>query len=62
VQEELAVKARLGGLDSVLCGCVVAMIGLLNLFLDEKLGYTWKKASEVIARLKGHGTSHVQLI
>jgi hypothetical protein len=61
-QEELAVKARLGGLDSVLRGRVVAMIGLLNLFLVEKLGYTWKKASEVIARSEGRGTSRARSI
>jgi hypothetical protein len=61
-QEELAVKARLGGLDLVLRSRIVAMIGLLNLFLVEKLGYTWKKASEVIARSEGHGTSCMRSI
>jgi hypothetical protein len=45
---ELAAKTRLGDLDGVLWDCVAAMLRLLNLFLDESLGYTWKKASEVV--------------
>ena len=46
----------------MLRGRIVAMIGLLNLFLVKKLGYTWKKALEVIARSEGRGTSRARSI
>lgn len=62
VQRELTAKARLGDLDSVLQGHVMAMLRLLNLFLDDSLGYRWKKASEVVAKTEGCGTNHVQSI
>ena len=55
VQRELTVKARLEDLDSVLQGCAMAMLRLLNLFLDNSLGYRWKKASEVVTKTEGCG-------
>ena len=33
------------------------MVGLLNIFTDEKLGYSWTQASEIIAWTLGHGTN-----
>jgi hypothetical protein len=62
VHRELAVKARLGDLDTVLRGRVVAMVALLNLFLDETLGYTWRQASEVVAKTEGRGIYRARLI
>ena len=62
VQGELSLKARGKGLDPVLCSRVVAMVGLLNLFLDGSLACTWKKASKVITKSEGHGTSYAQSI
>lgn len=56
-QRELALMARQKLVDLVLHGCVAAMVGLLNLYLDKGLGYTWKKASAVAARAEGHGAS-----
>ena len=55
VQGELVLKARLGGLDTVLCGCINIMIQLSKLFLNKALGYTWRKASEVVAKAEGCG-------
>ena len=55
-------KVRLGGLDTVLCGCVDIMIQLLNLFLDKALGYTWRKASKVVAKAEGCGKTHARSI
>ena len=34
------------------------MIGVLNLFLDSELLYTWREASMVIAKAQGHGSTH----
>jgi hypothetical protein len=43
-----------------------AMVGLLNLFLDEDLGYTWRQASLVAAKSqsqgKSQGIAHARLI
>jgi hypothetical protein len=51
--------ALIGGkkLDLILCGHVQAMVGLLNLFLDEDLGYTWRRASLVAAKSQSQGKS-----
>ncbi len=38
------------------------MTGLLNLFVDKNLDFTWKKASEVVAKAQGCGTNHAQCI
>lgn len=55
MQGELIAKAKLGGLDTVLQGCIAAMIRFLNLFLDGSLSYPWIKASEIITKSKGCG-------
>ncbi|TEB25675.1 hypothetical protein FA13DRAFT_1756509 [Coprinellus micaceus] len=36
------------------------MLGVLNLYLDEKLSYTWREASLVAAIAQGHGSSHAR--
>ena len=59
---ELTLKVKSGGLGPVLCTCVEAMTRLLNLYLDDSLGYTWIKALLVVAKSKGRGTSHAQSI
>jgi hypothetical protein len=46
----------------VLCGRIEAMTRLLNLYLDKTLGYTWIKASVVVAKSEGHGTTCAQSI
>lgn len=38
--------------DLILRGRIQAMVGLLNLFLDEGLGYTWRQASLVVAKMQ----------
>lgn len=37
----------------------VAMSSSLNLFFDETLGYTWRKASQDVAKSKGCGMTHM---
>ena len=60
--KELILRARAGGLDPVLSGHVEAMKQLLNLYLDKELGYTWIKASQVVAKSEGRGTTCAQSI
>ena len=60
IQRELSLMARQKIVDAVLHGRVVAMVGLLNLYLDPSLGYTWTRASEVTAKLEGRGKSRAR--
>jgi hypothetical protein len=60
VQGELNLSSRSKELDAVLRDHVAAMSSLLNLFLDDSLGYTWTKASEVAARTEGSGKTCAQ--
>jgi hypothetical protein len=41
---------------------IAEMIGLLNLYTDKKMKYTWKSASEVVAKMQGRGTNHARRI
>ena len=58
VHRELSLMAQQKSLDAVLHSHVVAMVGLLNLYLDGTLGYSWRRALEIAAKLEGHGTRH----
>jgi hypothetical protein len=62
VQGELSLKAKGKGLDTVLHSRVVAMVGLLNLFLDRSLDVSWKRASEIVAKSEGRGTTRARSI
>ena len=54
-KEQLTKEAKKSDLDVIVRGRVAAMIGLLNIYADENLGYTWRKASEVMAKAQGRG-------
>ena len=55
VQKELSVIAKHKNLDAVLRGRVVAMVTVLNLYLEESLGYSWRQASEIAAKSEERG-------
>jgi hypothetical protein len=57
---QLTKEAKKGNLDVIVQARVAAMVGLLNIFTDEKLGYSWMQASEIIARTLGRGTNHAR--
>jgi hypothetical protein len=44
--------------DIVSCARITAMVGVLNLYLETELCYTWRKASLVVAKAQGQGTMH----
>lgn len=44
--------------DIVFQACISSIIGVLNLFLDADLPYTWREALIVIAKVQGHGPTH----
>lgn len=55
VQETLSQQSQDKSLDVIFRARICAMIGVLNLFLDPELPYTWRKASIVVAKAQGHG-------
>ncbi len=44
-------------LDVVYQALISAMIGVLNLFLDPDLSYTWREASMIVTKVQGNGTT-----
>jgi len=52
---ELTKELKKGDLDVLVCVCVTAMIGLLNIYTDQNLKYSWKRALEVVAKTQGSG-------
>jgi hypothetical protein len=38
------------------------MIGVLNLFLDPGLSYTWRVSSLIVAKAQGHGTTRARSV
>jgi hypothetical protein len=59
---QLTEEAKQGNLNAIVRARVAAMIGLLNLYTDEKMNFSWIKASEVIAKAQGREINHVQHI
>ena len=49
-------------LDVVFQARISSMIGVLNLFLDADLPYTWREALIVVAKAQGHGPTHARSI
>ncbi len=53
---QLTKEAEKGDLDVIVRARVAAVVGLLNLFANKGLDFSWKKASEVVSKAQGHGT------
>ncbi|KAH9005449.1 hypothetical protein EDB86DRAFT_3071149 [Lactarius hatsudake] len=45
-------------LDVVSRARITVMVGVLNLYLETELCYTWRNASLVVAKAQGQGTAH----
>jgi hypothetical protein len=64
----VSIRNRLNGkikeikTDQVLCGRIMAMVGLLNIFLNDQLRYTWRQSSMIVAASGGHGTTRARSI
>lgn len=61
-REQLIVMVDDKKMDGVLRGRILAMVGVLNLFLDEGLGYTWRRASLIVAKSQSHGVARARSI
>lgn len=61
-QEALSLQSQDKSLDIVFRARICAMVGVLNLFLDPDLPYTWRKASMVVAKAQGCGSNRARCI
>ncbi len=56
--EQLTKEIKKGDLDMIICTCMTAMVGLLNIYLDRNLKYSWKRASDLMVVTQGCGMHH----
>jgi hypothetical protein len=56
-RENLQRQSQDKKLDVVFRARIDAMVGVLNIFLDLELSYTWREASMIIAKAQGHGSN-----
>jgi len=61
-QETLSQRSQDKSLDVVLRARICAMLGVINLFLDPDLPYTWRKASMVVAKAQSAGPNRARNI
>ena len=54
----LDLRSKDRSLNLFLRARILAMIGVLNLFLDSDLGHTWHQASLLVSKTQGHGVMH----
>jgi len=59
---QLANKAKKASLDLIIRACVIAMTGLLNIYTNQDLEYSWRRASEIVAKMQKCETNHAQCI
>lgn len=57
---ELTVKSKDKVLDVFFRSRITAMVGVLNLYLDSQLSYSWREASLLAAKAAGHGVNHAR--
>jgi hypothetical protein len=61
-QEALSTQSQDKTLDVVFRARICAMVGVLNLFLDLDLSYSWRKASMIVAKAQGCGPRRARCI
>jgi hypothetical protein len=58
----LSVKSKDKKLDVFFRAQIAAMVGILNLYLDSRLSYTWRETSMIVAKSQGHGSYRARTI
>lgn len=61
-QVELSLKSKDKRLDVIYRARISAMVGTLNLYLDEELSYTWCQASLLAAKSQGRSAQYARTI
>ena len=59
---QLTNEARKADLDVIVRARIAAMIGLLNIYTDPNLDYSWRRASDIVAKTQGCRTNHARHI
>jgi hypothetical protein len=59
---QLTKEAKNSDLDVIVRGRIAAIIGLLNIYTDEALKYSWTRASEVVAKMQKRGANRARCI
>jgi hypothetical protein len=62
VSAQLTKEAKRNDLDGIVQSHIVVMIMFLNLYTDEKMNYTWTRASKVMAKMQVHGANQARHI
>lgn len=57
---KLSERSKQKNLDIILRARITAMVGVLNLYLDSGLGYSWRSASLVVAKAWSQGVTHAR--
>src|SRR6266702_595577 len=60
--QSLTVMGRDKSLGVVLNACILSMVGVLNLFLGQGHGYTWREASTIVAQIQRRGVSYARTL
>ena len=59
---QLTKEAKRTDLDVIVRARIAAMVGLLNIYTDQNLQYSWIRTSQVVAKMQGRGTDHARHI
>jgi hypothetical protein len=59
---QLTKESKRDDLDVIVRARVAAIVGLLNIYTDENLSYSWRKSSQFVAKIQGRGTNHARHI
>ena len=59
---QLTNEEKRGNLDVIIRARVAVMVGLLNIYTDDRMGHSWKSASEIVAKMQGRGKNHTRHI
>ena len=62
VSVQLTKEAKNQNLDVILWGHIAVMVGLLNIYTDVNLKYSWRRLSEIVAKTQGSGKNHMRRI
>ncbi|KAH9014045.1 hypothetical protein EDB85DRAFT_2157659 [Lactarius pseudohatsudake] len=58
----LLVMSKSPNFDALLRARLTGMVGVLNLYLDPALQYTWRRASELVSKIEGKGANRARML
>ncbi|KAH8987499.1 hypothetical protein EDB86DRAFT_3082231 [Lactarius hatsudake] len=58
----LLVMSKSTNFDALLRARLTGMVGVLNLYLDPALQYTWRRASEIVSKIEGKGVNGARML